>query len=103
MKSLKGMKKNTVTISYTLAALFMLTACNQSGPVDANGNSLKVVYNQSCWPDINYELSRRDQPIYQNYWEGEGIEERVYDFSNGERVKAVYHKIDDSCEITLIM
>lgn len=98
MKSLKGMKKNTVTISYTLAALFMMTACNQQS--QSGGG---VVYNQSCWPDINYELSQRDQPIYSNYWEGEGIEERVYDFSNGERVKAVYHKIDDSCEITLIM
>ena len=98
MNSLKGMKKNTLTISYTLAALFMMTACNQ-----ASQSGGGVVYNQSCWSDINYELSQRDQPIYSNYWEGEGIEERVYDFSNGERLKAVYHKIDDSCEITLIM
>lgn len=96
MKSLKGMTKNTLTISYTLAALFMMTACNQT-----SGGG--VVYNQSCWPDINDELSKRDNPINKQYFEYDDKEERVYDFENGERVKAIYSKLDDSCEITLIM
>jgi len=96
MNSLKGMKKNTLNISYTLAALFMLTACNQA-------SQSAVVYNQSCWPDINEELAKRDNPINKQYFEYDDKEERVYDFYNGERVKAIYSKMDDSCEITLIM
>ena len=92
----KGMKKNTATISYTLAALFMLTACNQQ-----SGGG--VVYNQSCWQEINEALARRNNPINKQYFEYDDKEERVYDFYNGERVKAIYSKMDDSCEITLIM
>lgn len=103
MKSLKGMKKNTLNISYTLAALFMLTACNEVPIKDSEGNAQKVLYNQSCWPDINYELAKRDNPINKQYFEYDDKEERVYDFYNGERVKAIYSKMDDSCEITLIM
>ena len=94
----KGMTKNTLTISYTLAALFMLTACNQTSQ---SGGA--VVYNQSCWPDINEALAKRDNPINKQYFEYDDKEERVYDFDNGERVKAIYSKMDDSCEITLIM